>query len=291
MSFSIQYREYFRVDIFHRYFLNKGTDTFESMPQDIREKQLEGYNHLVFFEVNPTPDTIAKLNGHKLVFRKDNRGVSVWGQVSEGDQLKPFIDIDDGLSLTFLIGLKDPKFLNYTNLKPENATNIYYFSNNLPENEPATFPLINISGEPGFIDENYLLSPTTVKEELDHIPFGMRKNLFGIIRVFMKGENNTLNITDSEGNVAATPVVFEISFDNQKTIWRYIFKSDQTVASEDDVATEDGNSRILVTKNLMPLTSLGFIRVSKGDSELPNAGITSIIPDTINNKIYSEIFM
>ena len=114
---------------------------------------------------------------------------------------------------------------------------------------------------------------------------------FGIMRIFIKGENSTQHITDDQGEIPAITKVFEMSFDNRKTFWRYIFKSDQTVVPADGVSIENGDARILVTKNLMPLTSRGFIPVSKDDTELPNAGIASIIPDTANNKIFSEIFM
>jgi hypothetical protein len=291
MSFSIKYKEFFRINIFHRYFLNKGTDTFESMTPVNRDKQLDSYDHRIFFDVQPTPETVSRMNGYKLVFNKAAKGISVWGQVSESNHLKPYIDIDDFLSFTFLIGLKDPRFLNYTSLNPKDAMKVYYFSNKLPDSEPETFPLINLSGTSDFIDERYILSPVSVTQELKIIPAGMRKNLFGIIRIFIKGENNTMHITDGQGDIPATPKVFEISFDNRKTFWRYIFNSDQTVVPVDGVTLENGDARILITKNLMPLTNQGFIPVKKGDIELPNAGISAIKPDPLSNNIFSEIFM
>jgi hypothetical protein len=291
MSFSIKYKEFYRVNIFHRYFLNAGLDLFESMSPANRKKQLDAYDHRILFDIIPSPETLSELNGHKLIFNKDSKGVSVWGQVSESIPLKPFIEPDDSLSFTFLIRMKDPRFLNYSNLSYNNALQLYYFSNKRSEAEPVTFPLVGLSGSSDFVDDQYILSSFQSEAELSRIPANLSKNIFGIIRIFIKGENSTHHIIDNQGEIPVTPKEFEISFDNRKTFWRYLFQSDQVVGPEDSVTIENGDARILITRDLMPLTSRGFVPVLKDGVELPNAGVASIAPDIANNKIFSEIFM
>jgi len=291
MSFSIKYKEFFRVDILHRYFLDKGLDRFETMSPADQEKQLAAYDHRLFFEVQPAPETTPAMNGNKLVLRKTNRGISVWGEVSESNPQKPFIDLNNDLTLTFYIRLADPKFVNYTNLRPQDTMKLYYFSNKRPHSEPPAFPLIGLSGSSSYTDEKFILSSGMAKSEGSLIPAGLRNNIFGIIRIFVKGENSAFDVTDYQGEIPVNQKIFEIQLDNRKTWWRYIYKTNQTVLPADDVIVENGDARTLITKNEYPLTSRGFIPVLKGGNELPNAGVSSIVPDRANNKIYSEIFM
>ena len=84
---------------------------------------------------------------------------------------------------------------------------------------------------------------------------------------------------------------FEIILKNRNTFWRYLYNSDRQVTAADDVKHENGNLKVLVTKNALPLTHTGFISVELNGTELPNPGVNLIKPDKADNKIFSEIYM
>ena len=78
MSYSIVYKELFRVKILHRYFLDKGIDEFRSMNKTEKEKQLSQYDFRTFLKIIPTIETMQQINGHNLVFKTLNSGFTVW---------------------------------------------------------------------------------------------------------------------------------------------------------------------------------------------------------------------
>lgn len=290
MAFSVKYIPLFNVNILHLFFLNKGISEYSAMNDENRSRQSELYNITSFLNIVTDQKTHQLLNGHKLVFKVSKTGFAVWSQV-EGNSNIPFISLDDNLCLTFLLRLTDPCFFNYTRLNMEDSGKIYYLSNRKPGTEPANFPLIPKPAGNTMLDESFILSVNGQQTEMNLLQDNEKKNLLGIIKIFMKGENPPLNITDAQGNVRNPATDFEIQLENRKTTWRYIFKSSQQVKGSDDVKKEDGNSKILITKTEQPLTQNGFISIELDGTELPNPGIRHIKPDTTNNKYYSEIYM
>lgn len=291
MSFSILYKELFRINILHRFFLNKGIETFDSMNEAGQEKQLNTYDFRQFFEIIPTPETNTILNNYRLKLRVTTKAISLWGKVINATPNKPFIELDDSLSFTFMVNTTDPKFMNYTNLNPNYTLKTFYFSNKTHETEATTFPLISLEGTNTFVDESYALAQSSEVNEFKNLPFNLKNKPFGLIRIFIKGRNGNYHITNSQGEIPSTIKNFEIVFDNRKTYWRYLFTNDQTINSGDDVEVENGNARILVSKTELPLTNRGFVKINKGSTELPNAVPSSIIPEETTNKIFSEIFV
>lgn len=291
MSYSIQYKELFRVNIFHRYFLDKGLVEFRTMNETERAKQLNNYKFQNIITIVPTQESRQKLNGHNLVFKTLDSGFTVWSKVDETDDSEPFVALEDDLDFTFLVQIKDSVFYNYTDLKLENVGKLYYLSNKRLVSEPNNFPLLDKAGGNFHVDEDFILSGEGEKAEKASLNAGEKERLLGIIRIYMKGDNSSLNVTNAQGKIPSSAKIFEVVFKNRSTIWRYLFDSNQQVTGGDDVKRENGNSKVLITKNEHPLTKSGFISVELGSVELPNPGVALIKPDAANNKIFSEIYM
>ncbi|MBT3385298.1 MAG: hypothetical protein HN778_05335 [Prolixibacteraceae bacterium] len=291
MAFSVKYKPLFVVNILHQYFLNKGTDEYLTMSDADKVVQMSGYNINDFFAVVPSSNSLQKINGHCLIFKTTSDGFTIWGKVSETDETEPFIALADDLNITFLLKYKDTGFLNYTNLKLENSNKLYYFSNQRLETEPGTFPLINQSGNNTVVGEDFILSDDGTTDELEKLFLSEKENLYGLINIVMKGDNASLNLTDTQGKIVTPIKTFELLFENRKTTWRYIFNDDQKVKNKDDVKKENGDSKRLITKNEQPLTQKGFVSVELGGIELPNPNSRLIKPDSSSNKIFSEIYM
>ena len=291
MVFSIKYKPLLKVDILHNYFLNKGSDEFVSMINSEKEKQLDSYDISSFVNIIPTAKTQQKIDGHNLVFKTTNDGFTVWSKVTGNNDNIPFILFDDDLSFTFIVQLKDSAFYNYTNLKLENAGKLYYFSNRKLITEPGSFPLINKSGNNSSINQSFVLSDIGANAELSKLSVNEKDNLFAIIRIFVKGKNSSLHITNANGRIKNPFKIFEILFDNRKTIWRYFFSENQQVNNSDDVKKETGNAQQLITKVVQPLTHNGFIPIELDGEELPNPNARIIVPNSSNTKYYSEIYM
>lgn len=291
MTYSIQFKTLFKVDVLHLFFLNNGLKTWFSMNATDAAKQMDGYDLNSFFSIVPTRETQEKLKGYNLVFRNLNTGFSVWSKVDENDNAFPFIPLENDLSFTFLVKIKDPVFYNYTDLDLNNLGKTNYFSNRRLSSEPPGFPLINKSGDHASIDETFALSAESAIDEQKNLSQAEKMNLFGLIKIYMKGDLPTLNVTDPDGKIAEPFKTFELVLNNRKTVWRYIFRKNQQVKNKDDVKIEGADPKILVSKTAQPLTQKGFISIELGGDELPNPGSQLIKPDTLNTKYYSEIYM
>lgn len=291
MSFSVKYKELFRVEILHRYFLNKGTLEFDDMSEENQAKQMRIYNFNRFFKIIPATADLRKLSGRKMVFSQFNSGFGIWAETDANNPQKPLIPIEDSFNLTFIIQVSDNNFLNYTNLELGNARKLHYFSNQRLSSENPGFPLIPLKNLNEVADDTFVLSADSEAEELKQLSAEKQKNLFGIIRIFMKGQNASHDITDAQGNLKANTPTFKLEFLNRSTVWRYIFDTNQSVKPPDNVKVENGDPRVLVTKTKKPLTQNGFITVELDGEELPNPDVRLIKPGSVNNKIFSEIIM
>ena len=291
MSFSIQYKPLFKVDVLHLYFLNNGLKTFFTMNATEAAKQLDGYDLNSFLSIAPTNETQEKLKGYNLVFKNTNSGFAVWTKVRSDDNTFPFIPLPDDLSFTFLMRVKDPVFYNYTDLKLDNQGKTNYFSNRRLSTEAPGFPLINKAGDHLKITETFALTPESGAAEKKNLAISEKTNLFGLIKLYMKANVPALNIIDSNGKISNPPKNFELVFANRKTFWRYIFRKDPKVKNNDDVKMEGADPNVLISKSEQPLTQKGFISIELGGKDLPNPGSQHLKPDTINSKYYSEIYM
>jgi hypothetical protein len=291
MSFSIQYKPLFKVDILHLFFLNNGLKTLFSMNAADAANQLDGYDLNSFFNITPTLETQEKLKGYNLAFRSINTGFTVWSKVSNEDNTFPFIPLTNDLSLTFLVKIKDSVFYNYTDINPNSLGKTFYFSNRRISTEAPAFPLINKSGDHFNINGTFTLTPASSAAEQKKLSSAEKMNLFGLIRLYMIADNPDLNIINPDGKIAEPTKTFELVFNNRKTIWRYIFRKDPIVKITDDVKIENADPKVLISKSEQPLTQKGFIPIELGGKDLPNPGSQLIKPDTLNTKYYSEIYM
>lgn len=291
MTFSVVYKKLFKIELLHNYFLNQGTKKFVEMSDSEKSKQLADYNINNIMSVFPSQETAGLLKGHNLLYKITNNGFYILSKANSDDNRKPMTGLDGDLYLTFLMKIKDPLFYNYTELKLDKAGILIYISNRKPDTETDSFPKLRNSNEVLNINES--LNPSD--RGIDKIREEMRNedlsNLFGIIRIFIKGDTGTQNILDSQGSFTDTVPVFRLLFKNRSTTWRYIFSKEQQVSNVDNVKIEDSDSKKLVTKNSYPLTSKGFISLKLNGMELPNPGVYLIKPDLSTNTIYSEIFM
>lgn len=291
MSFSIQYKTLFKVDVFHLFFLNNGLKTWFSMNAAEAAKQMDDYALNTFLSITPTLESQEKLKGYNLVFKNTNSGFAVWTKVRNDDNAFPFIPLPDDLSFTFLMYVKDPVFYNYTDLKLDNQGKTNYFSNRKLSTEAPGFPLINKTGDHFKINETFALTPESAAAEKQNLVASEKTNLFGLIKLFMKADVPALNIVNPDGKIADPAKNFELVFANRKTFWRYIFRKDPKVKNNDDVKMEGADPNVLISKSEQPLTQKGFISIELGGKDLPNPGSQQLKPDTINSKYYSEIYM
>lgn len=291
MSFSIQYKPLFKVDVLHLFFLNNGLKSFFSMNAVEAAKQMDDYNLNSFLSIAPTVETQEKLKGYNLVFKNTNSGFAVWTKVRSDDNTFPFIPLPDDLSFTFLMRVKDPVFYNYTDLKLDNQGKTNYFSNRRLSTEAPGFPLINKAGDHLKINETFALTPESGAAEKKNLAISEKTNLFGLIKLYMKADIPALNIINPDGKIANPAKNFELVFANRKTFWRYIFRKDPKVKNNDDVKIEGTDPNVLISKSEQPLTQKGFISIELGGKDLPNPGSQHLKPDTINSKYYSEIYM
>lgn len=138
----------------------------------------------------------------------------------------------------------------------------------------------------------------TTEEETIYLNNGtLPSNAFGIIEIFGNTDSpENYQLLTNDGAIK-DGLIYEIRWNNRKTIWRYHFKSDQAAVQNAnlDVEFEDqNNKKILVTKNPQPLSSNGIITIKHGTGDketLPNPTTRLIVPDEDTGNIYSDVYM
>ncbi|MDX8339942.1 hypothetical protein SLH46_12150 [Draconibacterium sp. IB214405] len=291
MSFSTTYKPLVTVNIFHKYYLNKGTNDYFSMDDAEKEKQLAGYQLSDLFSIVPSAITTLKIQGHKLHLILSGKSLMLWVKVSENDTNIPSIPLADTLELTFLLKSTNNTFFQITQLGMLNAGQLFFFSNKRLATEDPGFPLIKKDNNTSEVSESFLLNPSSTANELEQLSAVEKKNLAGILRLCIKGENGGYHLLKSNGNLRDESRTFNIVFPNRKTTWRYFFESDQVVTGADNVKKEQGNARQLITRTEKPLTAKGFVSVKLDGKELPNPDTLQMKPDETLTKIYTEIYM
>ncbi|MBW1297696.1 hypothetical protein [Aquimarina litoralis] len=164
MAFRILYKTLFSIDIFHSYFLDDGSTSFQSMNDNEKQQQLKNYNFLEAIDVIPSYATHRTLNNHKLVLIKDAKGFTVLSSVEEeADKLKSHRFLDDNLMLTFFLYKKDYLFENYTELTKAN-NQLYYFSNSKPATEANPFSYIPLNSSNDLVTTDFLLTEESTRQ-------------------------------------------------------------------------------------------------------------------------------
>lgn len=280
MSFNLTYGLLFEVTLYHNYFLNSGEDTYAGMSGDDQKKMLQKFDSDSFATITPTVETNTRLRNHKMVFKPTKTGFRIYIKVKEDDEIDPFISIPADLKLDFIISINDYQFENYTNLEFV-LNQMFLLSNVKPSTEPGTFKYIPNFSDNVLISNDYLISEETTAHFLSELHTQERQDIFGIISLTMKGDNNPKDIVDGSGKMLSPN--FKIHFDNRKTLWKYINRK---------AITE------ITTKAVKPLTYSGFVEIDPlndftlqqpPDSQYPNPSVKSITK--INSDYYSEIFI
>lgn len=125
----IRYQPLLQVEILHDYFLSRGSTVFEAQPKADQESLITLYSVGNFLEIFPDDSTLAKLAGHKMIFRSSGMGFLVAVQTDPpASDVRPVIPPTADFRLTFALRIKDARFANYTELGPE-ITRFYRFSN------------------------------------------------------------------------------------------------------------------------------------------------------------------
>ncbi|PXY39322.1 hypothetical protein DMB65_18380 [Flavobacterium cheongpyeongense] len=280
MSFNLTYGLLFEVTLYHNYFLNSGEDTYEGMSDANKKKMLQKFDSDSFATLTPTVETNTRLRNYKMVFKPTRTGFRIYIKVKEDDEIDPFISVPADLKLDFIISINDYQFENYTNLEFV-LKQMFLFSNTKPETEPVTFKYIPNFNDNVLISNNYLISEKTTAIFLSELHTQERQDVFGIISLTMKGDNNPKDIIDVAGKMLSPN--FKIHFDNRKTLWKYI---DRKAITE------------ITTKTPKPLTYSGFVELDPVNDFMPSQSINSTYPNPsvkaitkINSDYYSEIFI
>ena len=126
------YQKIFEVKIWHDYFLPR---EMEVLPTSQYSKT---YDIEDFITIEPTEECQSLLNKHRLLFKQTQTGFVVLGEVIEVEnQSKSYsiIPLTGNLKFSFVAQIKDPYFLNYTNLPLENESPTIYYATNLNDNQ------------------------------------------------------------------------------------------------------------------------------------------------------------
>lgn len=274
MEFSITYKPLFEVEILHSYFLNDGNSDFLSMNVVNQKRRLKLLDISEFINVIPSQETIKKMTGHHLVFKKSKSGFTVYSKMADGTTNAPFINLADDLSLKFILKLKDPFFANYTNLVLS-GKNTFFFGNKKPSTEGASFKYIPKKNENTLISNAYQLSDIGSKAVLEDLEGQNKIGVFGMVTLKMIGDTSDLSILTTQGKIRIQPHIFKIHFDNRQTFWRYIKASD--------------GAELFTTASPNPLTKYGFIEILHNGNKFPNPSANHLIPET--NNFFSEIYI
>ena len=283
MSFSITYKILCEVAFLHGYALNSGTEEYNSMTSEKKNKMLKNYDFKNFMEIIPTIATAKLLKNNHLVFNTSKNSLKIGVKISPDDADLTFSNISLALTLNFIVKIKDSFFENYTAISPS-AKQIFYISNTKPVDEPLTFKYIPLTAAAVFIDDDYKISELSSTKILDTLETNEKNGIFGIVSLKMQGDNVPLNLLSTLQEIITPTPSFKVHFNNRKTFWKY---------------TKTSSAFEVETTLEKPLTQNGFVEIvpsdfttnppEVNDFQYPNPSINSI--KKIATKTYSQIFI
>ncbi len=276
MSFNSTYRPLFELVFRHQYFLDEGTDKFkENLNQEWMVTNLKSFSLSSFLTIVPTKNTSRILKNWRgqFVFGKDS--ITVLLRTENSDNTKPFIEFSDDLIMDFLVEIRDPFFVNYTDLDID-SSKLIMVSNKEPDNSVkenaklTTFYPLSEFGDP---DESSEIS-VDFEDVIDD------KELIGklaVIRIHLEGDVDEMQLTENSMTEFASDTPSEIiKFKNRRTRWKYI-------------TTSDGTELFKTGKK--PLTKNGYIKITHNSTDYPNPTPNLIGYDSDGDYYYSEIFI
>ena len=265
MSFLINYKKLFQINLYHQYFLNDGVTAFDANAS-LKTQQLSKYDFSSFAEIVPSEATNKKLNGTKIILKKSSAGVSAYISAEEtapnSNIFKPYISLQQNDNLLFLLYIKDPFFENYSTVAA-NPTIPYLFSNKKPSTEGSGLRYIDLESTTHAV-EDFSIAQTTFEAFYSAISEKERIGLFAVIHLEMAGDDttgvdgNARNVINTDGTLQSTAPTFKIQIANRSTIWNYINPTDNSLLHSSD-PTE------------LPLVKNGIVGYTFDSKERPSA--------------------
>ncbi len=282
MSSTATYRILADIQVYHRYFLDDGETVFDQNPA-LKTARLKKYYWSQFAFASPTSATRHKLSNHRLVIKNTATGFTIFvealAQNPNATSYRPFIYLDENLQLDFIIKITDPVFFNYSDLD-EVSRYPLLFRNYNDLLDPA-LPLINTHSE---IREagDYTISKDLQEHLFENNPSDRLNQSKVLVSLKMRGAGNGHHLILANGNLPQETPVFNIRFDNRRTIWNYYSGLNKSLIHTTDPDTK-------------PLTQNGIIEISQGNTDYPSASPQNIIweRDSVGNliKTYSKIYI
>jgi hypothetical protein len=254
----IRYRTLFQVDITHDYFLSRGDVVFEAQSAADRTALEALYSVSNFLEIFPDPATLARMAGHKMIFRATDAGFLVALQLDpSASDLRPAVPPGPDFRLSFAIRVSDARFANYTELGPV-TSRFYRFGND---------SLNAVAGT------RFLSRPVAAFD-------ATRRYVAGEIRSQATGPTFDLFLALRDTGPAAVPVAADwkrIPADTWSATSNYqtgaivLFSNQLYRAIVDGPASAPGN-----IAEWQPTGTLGNQYVSVTDAALPVAGLLNV---------------
>ncbi|MAW95189.1 MULTISPECIES: hypothetical protein [unclassified Leeuwenhoekiella] len=276
------YRILCEVQVFHRYFLDDGETIFD---QDTAFKtaRLKKYDWSQFAFASPTSDTRHKLMNHRLFYKNTALGFKIFvealAQNPDATIYRPVIDLDEDLQLDFMVVTTDALFGNYSNL--DEVTRYPLVFRNYNDLLDPSLPLINTASE-AIVASDYAINEDLQKQVFVDYQKDRINQATALISLRMRGQGTGRNLILVNGNLPQELPVFNIRFENRRTIWNYYSGRDKSLIHTTDPDTK-------------PLTQNGIIEVSQGNTDYPAASPENIIweRDSGGNllKTYSKIYI
>ncbi len=142
---GIEYRPLCTVHFRHGYYFDRGQECFESLSANAQQKIQDQTDIHQDLEILPTADSRLLINRYRLVYRQTVDGFLVAAPVSrDPDSGEPVFaaGLEAGFKLRFSLRLKNPHFLDFTNLPLDKLRGgIYHFSNNADNPEQNSLHL------------------------------------------------------------------------------------------------------------------------------------------------------
>jgi hypothetical protein len=249
MSATISYSILFEVKVLHHYFLNRGENDFEKMPEEEKARVMLNYDVREIFNIVPTDECRGMLDSHQCLFKTTSQGLLVGLRAKPDGQdpskFKPFKEPSAETRFTFRLELRDFGFMNYTALPLAGNEGRVYVFRNLEGGQPRQYP--SLSATPALFDNTREYMPGDI----------LSNNLNNPAEIYiarLKTTNNTSTASDWLKEKKTDG--FKMSYANENDRHRLVqrsFKYLVTTAGAEPVATIKNEAGDIVTPKVIPV--------------------------------------
>ena len=196
------------------------------------------------FTIEPTRVCQKLLSGHRLILKPTVNGL--WVLMPVNGEQQPIFPLAESLTFTFLLKLKHPGLLSFTQLDADYSAiaSLYSFSNQtLTTPGVANLPAVLMQRSDLHPANPALTDLTTRLAKITELNSAERKTVFGVVEIHNNGSLSTRPPTISE---------FRITFAAKAQIWKYYLVAAKTSQSS-PFSIQDKNAEIaFVPKELDP---------------------------------------